>query len=155
MQILQWYNNDRRALQTCSCVLVLNFLYNTIFFIKNVTCYLFLCIRLYRWFDVHVSISFTTFLYLCVLEAISFVVNYERHCLKIYGVFHFSDTQCSHFFGENGVKMGYFWTFNHTGRKNSGIFYTVRFQILSRLWISNFHLAKMASLGTSFLLYAN
>ena len=91
------------ALQTCSCVLVLNFPYNTIFFIKNVTCYLFLCIRLYRWFDVHVSIFFTTFLYLCVLEAISFVVNYERHCLKIYGVFHFSDTQCCHFFGENGV----------------------------------------------------
>ena len=35
---------------------------------------------------------------------LSFVLNHERHYLKIYGVFHLSDIQCYIiFFVENGV----------------------------------------------------
>ena len=64
----------------------------------------------------------------------SFVLNHERPYLKIYGVFHFSDIRCCFIFT---VKIGYFWTFNHEFKplpaEKTGMFYTVRFQILSRL----------------------
>ena len=59
------------------------------------------------------GLNFVCFLYnflvpMHIRSNLSFVLNHERHYLKIYGVFHFSDIQCYViFFGENGV----FWTF--------------------------------------------
>ena len=41
---------------------------------------------------------------MCIRSNLSFVLNHERHYLKIYGAFHFSDTQrYLIFFSENGV----------------------------------------------------
>ena len=41
---------------------------------------------------------------MCLKSNLIFVLNYERHDLKIYGVFHFGDIQCYvNFLAENGV----------------------------------------------------
>ena len=64
---LCWYCT---GIQSCSCVFGVQFSLKLNFFIKNVTCDSFWRISLYVWFDFHVSIFFTIFLCLCVLEAI-------------------------------------------------------------------------------------
>ena len=76
---------------------------------------------------------------------LSFGLNHERHYLKNYGVFHFSDIQCYVIlFDENGGIFGPL-SLNSTSysQKNPGMLYTVGFKILSRLRISNFHFPKM------------
>ena len=64
-------------------------------------------------------------------------------------VLHFSDMQCYIiFFSEKGYFGAFVLEFNplpthtHT-EKNSGMLYTARFKIFSRLRISNIHLLKM------------
>ena len=97
---------------------------------------------------------------------LSFVQNYERHYLKIFGVFHFSDIQCCVIFS---VKMGYFWTFI----PEFNLLPTKKPWYVTYRWIRNFKqimniklsfskidmasfdyaLNLKKSLGTSFLLY--
>ena len=76
----------------------------------------------------------------CIRRNLSFVLNHERDYLKIYDVFHFSDIQCYVIFSrENGVFLNlYPWIQTLCRKKNPGMLFTVGFQILSRLWISNF-----------------
>ena len=62
---------------------------------------------LYAWFDFHVKYFLYYFLVpMCIRSNLSFVLNHERHYLKINDLFHFSDIQCYIiFFGENGVSL--------------------------------------------------
>ena len=86
------------------------------------------------------DLTFMYFLYyflapMCIKSNLSFILNHERHYLKIYGIFHFSDIQCYIIFL---VKMVYFWTFilefkPLPAKKTHGMLYTVGFKILSRL----------------------
>ena len=66
---------------------------------------------------------------------LSFALNHERHYLKIYGVFNFSDIQCYVvFLGEDGVFFGLFPSqFNPLLTKNPVMLHTVGCKILSRL----------------------
>ena len=72
---------------------------------------------------------------MCIRNNLNFVLNHEKHYLKIYGVFHFSDTQCYViFFGENGVFLDLYTRIQTlTCKKNPGMLYTIGFDILSRL----------------------
>ena len=70
-----------------------------------------------------------------IKSSLIFLLNHERHYLKIYGVFHFSDIQCDiTFLGENEVSLNlYPVTWNlYPG-----------FKLLHTLGRSNFHLPKM------------
>ena len=99
---------------------------------------------MYVWFDYHVEYFLSYFLVpMCIRSNLSFVLNHERHYMKINDLFHFSDIQCYVIFS---VKMGYLWTFilefNLLPTKNPGMLYAVGFEILNILRILNFHLPK-------------
>ena len=72
---------------------------------------------------------------MCIRSNLSFVLNHERHYLKIYGVFHFSEVQCYIIFFQG--KWGIFGSLslnpNPYTQENADILYTVGLKILSRL----------------------
>ena len=86
------------------------------------------------------DLTFMYFLYyflvhMCIRSNLSFVLNHERHYLKIYGVFHFSHIEC---YVILFVKLGYFYgslpsNSNPYHKKDPAMLYTIGFEILSRL----------------------
>ena len=125
--------------------LVLNFLCNSIFLSKMLRD-IFWYISLYVWrVDFCVCIFLTIFFYLCVLEAIWVLFRTMKGIIwKFLVYFTLVIFNITPFFRWKWGTFGPL-SLNSTSypQKSPGMSYTVGFEILSRLWISNFHFPKL------------
>ena len=96
----------------------------------------------------NISIFFTIFLYVWVLEAIWVLLWTMKGIIwkcMVHLILVIFSVMLFFWLGEDGVFLGLFPSqFNPLPTKNPGMLHTVGFKILSRLWILNFHLPKMA-----------
>ena len=91
---------------------------------------------------IHVSIFFIIFLYLCVSEAIWILLWTMKGIMWCISLLWYS--MLRHFFQWKwGLFRSLSFNLNPYQQKTPDMLYTIRFEILSRLWIRNFHLPKM------------
>ena len=128
--------------------LVLNFLCNIIHFLSkmlHVTFSVMWHVTFSIWFDFYVSVFLTIFLYLCVLEAIWVLFWTLKGIIwkfMLYFTIMIFNVTSGFFWWKWGIH-GTYLELKSFSKKTPGMLYTIGFQILSSLWISNFHLPKM------------